>query len=298
MGKSTFRISAFADEASPNFDEQIEALKQNRIGLIEVRGVNGKSVMDLTDEEAQEVRAKLDAAGIALSALGSPLGKIGIDDDFDEHMLKLRRAFELCRILGTDKIRMFSFYIPEGTDPASRRADVLARLEKMIAAAEKEGILLCHENERAIYGEQDDKCVDLMEQFYPRMKNVFDPANYVVAKVVPAKAFPSLMQYTQYMHIKDAVLEDGAIVPSGAGDGGIKEILGQIGAYREDTILTVEPHLTAFTGLNKLQHEGLKHKFSYPDSKASFKAACDALKGVLTELGYTEDVTRMGVWTK
>ena len=76
--KKNFTLSAFADEANPNFDAQLAALKRNGIPLLEIRGVNGKGVLDLTDEELDDVCEKLRAAGIGVSAVGSPIGKIGI----------------------------------------------------------------------------------------------------------------------------------------------------------------------------------------------------------------------------
>ena len=50
-----FTFSAFADEADPNFDLQLAALKRNRIPLLEIRGVDGKGVLDLTDAELETV---------------------------------------------------------------------------------------------------------------------------------------------------------------------------------------------------------------------------------------------------
>ena len=86
-----FRLSAFADEYSPNFDEQIKGLLANGIHLMEPRGIDGVNISDLTKEKTLEVKAKLDAAGIGISALGSPIGKIRIDEDFEAHKDKLRR---------------------------------------------------------------------------------------------------------------------------------------------------------------------------------------------------------------
>ena len=84
-----FTLSAFADEASPEFDRQIAALHRKHIPLMEIRGVDGKGILDLTDEELDVVEKKLAAGNIGISAIGSPIGKIGIEDDFAPH-------FEMC----------------------------------------------------------------------------------------------------------------------------------------------------------------------------------------------------------
>ena len=290
-----FILSAFADEASPRLSEQLDALKGANIGSIEMRGVDGKSVKDLTFEEARAVRAKCDAAGIKVASMGSPFGKIGIRDDFDAHMREFRHALSLCHILGCPLVRVFSFYIPEGEDPEFHRAEVVRRLGEMLDAAEAEGIGLAHENEKGIYGDTGDRCLILMEELGDRLGLIFDPANFIQVGDLPAEQFPKLEGYLTYMHIKDALIADGSVVPSGRGDGSIPDILSAISRRKGDMMLTIEPHLAVFAGLEKLQGEGLKHRYAYPDSFAAFAAAAGALKGILSEIGYTEGA---GVWTR
>lgn len=289
-----FILSAFADEASPALDKQIVALGNANIGRVEMRGVDGKSVKDLTLEEARAVRAKLDAAGIAVSSMGSPFGKIGILDDFEPHYREFLHALSLCHILGCDTMRVFSFYIPQGDDPEKHRPEVIRRLSAMLDGAEREGVKLAHENEKGIYGDTGDRCLVLMEELGDRLGLIFDPANFIQVGCVPAEEFPKLEGYLTYMHIKDALLADGSVVPSGHGDGSIPDILTAISKKKGDVVLSVEPHLTVFKGLETLQAEDLKQKYTYPDSFAAFAAAAGALKDVLMQIGYTEGA---GVWT-
>ncbi len=291
---ANFILSAFADEASPNVSEQIAALQKAHVPGIELRNVNGKNVKDLTLEEARELRAQLDAGGIKVASMGSPFGKINITDDFEPHMKELEHALDLCHVLGTDRMRMFSFFMPKGEDPAQYREEVIRRLDIMLEAAEREGITLCHENEKGIYGDTGERCLDLMDALGDRMGLVFDPANFIQCKEVPAELFPKLEGWLTYMHIKDAITETGAVVPSDCGDGGVPEIIAALSKRQGDIVLSVEPHLTVFAGLDKLQDEELTHKYSYPDSFAAFTAATDAIKNILTNIGYRED---NGKWT-
>ncbi|MBR6219865.1 MAG: sugar phosphate isomerase/epimerase, partial [Clostridia bacterium] len=87
-----FVLSAFADEAADRLEEQIAALKGQGIGLIELRGVNGVSCADLTEEEALSAAEALRSAGIGFSALGSPYGKYPIDQPFEPHFEAFRRG--------------------------------------------------------------------------------------------------------------------------------------------------------------------------------------------------------------
>ena len=280
-----FILSAFADEASPMLDEQIKALKEEGVSLIELRGVDGKNVSTLTLEEAVAVKAKLDAAGIRLSALGSPYGKASLGVAFDEHLALFKHCLELCKALDCKRIRMFSFYPTEGVSPEDSREEVLRRLESMVSLAEEAGVTLVHENEKGIYGDDTARNADLLQHFGDRMGFAFDPANFIQCGVKPIEAFDVLHNRITYMHIKDAFLSDGAVVCAGHGDGNVPEILRRLNAEREDeVILTVEPHLTVFKGLSDLQDEELKHHEAYPDSRTAFHAAVQALKDILAEI--------------
>ena len=280
-----FVLSAFADEASPMLDEQIKALKEEGVSLIELRGVDGKNVSTLTLEEAVAVKAKLDAAGIRLSALGSPYGKASLGVAFDEHLALFKHGLELCKALDCKRIRMFSFYPAEGVSPEDSREEVLRRLESMVSLAEEAGVTLVHENEKGIYGDDTARNADLLQHFGDRMGFAFDPANFIQCGVKPIEAFDVLHNRITYMHIKDAFLSDGAVVCAGHGDGNMSEILRRLNAEREDeVILTVEPHLTVFKGLSDLQDEELKHHEAYPDSRTAFHAAVQALKDILAEI--------------
>lgn len=291
-----YRLSAFADEADQQVEKQLDALRKNGITQIELRGVDGKSVADLSDEEAAFTKKRLDDAGVRLSSMGSPYGKYPIEQDFAPHRDAFRRGLELCGILGADRIRMFSFFMPKGDDPANWRGKVLDQLGMMLDDAKEVGVLLAHENEKGIYGDTDARCVDLMEVYGDRMGCIFDPANFIQCGVRPIEAFPKLEKWITYMHIKDAILESGAVVPVGKGDGNVADILAALGGRADGMTLTLEPHLTVFDGLAKLQDEQITHKYHYASKEEAFDAAVSALKEVLIGNGYCEKET--GVWAK
>ena len=280
-----FVLSAFADEAGAALSDQLDALREERISLIELRNVDGKSCADLTGAEADEIKKRLDGAGVRLSSLGSPYGKAPIDVPFDGHLEQFRRGLEICGRLGCGQIRMFSFYLPKDGDPAAWKDEVFRRLDTMIALADAAGIRLMHENEKGIYGDVTSRCAELADAFRGRMGFIFDPANFIQCGADTLEAWETLHGDISYMHIKDALKADGAVVAAGHGDGHVAEILGRLNREREDeVILTVEPHLTVFDGLKNLQSETLVHHESYPSSRAAFHAACEALREILAAL--------------
>ena len=277
-------IYAFADEASPMIDNQIIAMKRNGLQGLEIRNVDGESVAAISLDKAKEVRGKLDAAGLTVWSVGSPIGKIDIEkDDFEAHMAQLRHTIEVAKILGAENIRMFSFYIPAGKDPADYREEVLRRLHRMADAAEGTGVTLCHENEKGIYGDMADRCLEILEA-EPRIVGVFDPANFVQCGQDTWEAWKLLGHKIKYMHIKDAMFADSSVVPAGKGEGQVEKILKAFLEKGGDSV-TVEPHLTVFDALKTLEREGEKSRvggaYTYPSSDAAFDAACQVLRELL-----------------
>lgn len=210
------KIYAFADEASPNIDEQITALKRNGLDGLEIRNVDGVNVSDITLEKAKEVKTKLDANGLITWSIGSPIGKIDIEkDDFKAHLEKLKHTLEIADILESKNIRMFSFYMPEGKDVLDYKNEVIDRLGQMCEIAKTHNVFLCHENEKGIYGDIPERCLEI-HRALPELKGIFDPANYVQSGADTLKAWELLKDYIYYMHIKDSKT-NGTVVPAGIG---------------------------------------------------------------------------------
>ena len=278
-----FTFSAFADEADPNFDLQLAALKRNRIPLLEIRGVDGKGVLDLTDAELETVCEKLAEAGIGVSAVGSPIGKIGIRDDFAPHFEKFKRAVEIAKKLGTARIRMFSFFIPQGEDPEScfdevvRRVSALRRLRRgkrrALLPRKRKGHLRRHARPRAeaACGRAGLRCV-------------FDPANYIQCGDDPAVNFKGARPDDR-LHARQGRAVRGRLGrPAGEGDGSVPQILAALAETGKPYILTIEPHLFDFNGLSALQDEELTHKRVYRSGEEAFDAAADALHAICEKI--------------
>ncbi len=174
------RLSAFADEISQDPLEQIEVLSSHGIRHIEFRAIHGTNVLDLEDEQHEAFRSLLRARGFGLSALGSPIGKIRITESFDDHLVRFDRALDLADFYETPRIRVFSFYIPPGDDPAIHRHEVIARLKELALRAQRRGVTLMLENEKGIYGDTAHRVSDVLESVdSPFLAHAFDPANYV-----------------------------------------------------------------------------------------------------------------------
>ena len=280
-----FIISAFADEASESLEGQIAALKRNGLHCIEPRNMNGGPVLRKTDEELKEIRKALDEAGISVPSFGSPIGKYQIADDFEPHLADFRRALEVCHALGTKRMRMFSFFVPQDK-LAENRDEVMRRLKIMLVEAKEAGVLLCHENEGKIYGESPEGVEDLLKTL-PELRGIFDPANFVHSQHDAVKGLEVTIPNFEYMHVKDCLYEGSVIVPAGAGEGHVKEALQKIDElFDGEVVLTVEPHLFVSDSYKKFDGKELKHKFVFSTSDEAFDYAVNALKGILAEIGH------------
>ena len=278
-------ISGFADEIDAALDRQIEVIKKLGIAHIEMRGVNGKGLVEHSLEEAKIIKEKLDANNIRLSAIGSPIGKIRITDDFEEHFELFKHTVEIAKIMDTPFIRMFSFFMPEGEPPEKHKSEVFRRLKLFVDYAKKHDVILMHENEKGIYGDNAARCKEIMDEFAcDNFGAVFDFANFVQCRQDTREAYHILKSYIMYIHIKDAKLENGKVVPAGYGDGNVKEILKDLIKNGYAGTLSLEPHLADFTGFDELELGettiAAKEKLS---GEEAFTIAYKALKNILQQ---------------
>lgn len=291
---ASFFFSAFADEAADSLDGQIASLKRNGIGYIEPRFIDKKGILTLTEDELIEMKKALDAEGIKVGSLGSPIGKYPVEDAFEIHLEDFKKALRAAKILGTDRIRMFSFFHKE-TSLADCREEVLRRLCVMVEMAKAEGITLCHENEARIYGELPAEVADIFANV-DGLGGIFDAANYVMAGADAMEGAKATLPYLNYIHIKDAEYKSQTILPAGEGEGRILEVLDMVNeAIDGPVMLTLEPHLNAFTAFKSIDTHELKGKYSFKDNTESFDFAVAALEKLLAKGGYKKE---NGTWSK
>jgi 3-dehydroshikimate dehydratase len=271
------RLSAFADEISPDLHEQINVLISENIHFLDLRSVWNINVLDLTDQQIDTIKKTLDSHNIGVAAIGSPIGKVPIDFPFDEHIQRFERAITLAQFFQTPFIRIFSFYPPASSasntssaDPSTWRDEVLRRLRAMTARAQVTNIILLHENEKDIYGDTIARCVDLLQSCdNAHLQAVFDPANFIQCRQTPyPDAYETLHPWLRYMHVKDA-RADGSVVAAGEGEARWPELLQRLRDDGYDRFFSLEPHLAA---------AGRYAGFSGPDL---FRRASQALQGML-----------------
>lgn len=240
-------LAAFADEISPQLDEQIAVCKKHGVTHFELRGVYGKNVLDFDAALRQEIKSKLTANGMGVVAIGSPIGKVAIDQPWQTHFDRFKIAVEAAEYFNAPFIRLFSYYPPGGEGKGEiepHREEVIDRFRRKIDYIQGRNVTLIHENEKGIYGDIGRRCLDLVSSINsPKLRFAFDFANFVQSGDNPLDNWPGLKPFVSHIHIKDAMKGTGKVTPAGQGDGQLAPIL--VDAYKSGYrgFLSLEPHL-------------------------------------------------------
>jgi 3-dehydroshikimate dehydratase len=269
------KLAAFADEIAPDLDEQIKSLVENGVRLVDLRGAYGKNVLEFDKNLRSEVKTKFAANGIAVCGIGSPIGKVKINEPWEPHFERFKLAVEIAEYFNAPLIRIFSYYPPDKDQPmAPHRDEVMRRMQVKVDYVKNRPVTLLHENEKGIFGDTGPHCLDLHKTIdTPKFRNAFDFANFVQVKDRPLDNWPMLKPYTVHIHVKDAKWEDGKVVPVGQGDGQVEPILIDLHKSGYEGCLSLEPHLKAAGQFSGFSGPGL------------FKVAVQAIKDLCSKIG-------------
>jgi sugar phosphate isomerase/epimerase len=265
-------LSGFIDEISPDFTRQCEVAAGLGLKYAEVRSAWDVNILDLEADRLDVMKQTLAAHGLKVSSIGSPIGKIFIDEDFPSHLQRMRHAAEVARFFDAPYIRIFSFFLRPGADPAAHRDEVIDRMRSLTRVAEEADVILLHENEKEIYGDVPSRCLDIVRSVgSPYLRLAWDPANFVQVGVQPyTDGYAMLRQHLEYVQIKDAHAADGTVVPAGQGDGEVARTISALHHDGFDGFFSLEPHLNTADALGG---------FSGPEKfRTAWQALTDLLK--------------------
>lgn len=268
-------LSGFGDEIDDDPVIQIAVLQALGANHLEVRSAWGTNIVDLDGDQLDRLKALLDEAGMKVSAIASPIGKVDVSLPVEHEVERLRRAANAARTLDARYIRIFSFYYGPDLAAESIRDDVMDRMRALAAVAEENGVILLHENEKDIFGDIPERVLDLIETVgSPALKVAWDAANFVQVGVRPFdEAYAKLRPHLEYLQVKDARFADSSVVPAGEGDGDLLRTVEALKADGYTGFASLEPHLAGAHGLGG---------FSGP---AAFGIAARAFAKVLNEAG-------------
>lgn len=241
---SKITISGFYDEISGRLSDQICVLHELGEQYMCPRNLNGKNIADYTfDEFERDVYPVLQKENVRFSSIGSPIGKVGIDDEegFEKQKKQLAELVRIAQLTDCRYIRIFSFFYGD-KKPEDCHEKVVARLKELLAVVKGSGVKLLHENEKKIYGDVPERVLKIYNDINDEdFVLCFDASNYVQCDVDPKQAFDALKDYVVYYHIKDCSSYK-VEVPLGLGEGCYEYIFDELKKRGYEGFMTLEPH--------------------------------------------------------
>lgn len=240
-----WKLSGFGDEIDADPKIQTSVLAALGASAIEVRSAWDTNIVDMTPQQLTELDSILKGEGFEVSAIGSPIGKVDVQLDIELELDRLRSAINASHVLGSDYIRIFSFY-PGDSSPDQVKDKVFSHMEKIVQLAEQESVTLLHENEKDIYGDTPERILGMCDHLnHPNFKLAWDSANFVQVGVSDLKAaWELLADQVVYLQVKDALSSDSSVVPPGEGDGEIEYVVSKLSKAGYEGFASMEPHLS------------------------------------------------------
>lgn len=244
---ATWPLSGFGDEVDPDPNVQAAVLLALGASHIEVRSAWGVNVSELSTEQVKELKVILDGAGLKVSAVASPIGKVDISLPVAHEVDRLKQIISVAKTLETPYIRIFSYFRAETQSAEDIRDDVMVRMAALAAEAEAAGVVLLHENEKGIYGDTPEHVLDLLQTVNsPALRMAWDNANFVQVGAKPfTDGYAKLRPYLEYFQVKDAIAATGEVVPAGKGDGELDATIAALKADGYSGFASLEPHLAS-----------------------------------------------------
>jgi len=238
------QICAITDEISQDLTVALAVLRREGINNIDLRGLWGGNVTDLTPDQAAAAQRLIQDGGFTVVALSTPVGKTRISDDFALEVVRFQRALALAQRFGARYLRVFSFYASDD-EAKIYRAEALRRLAHLCELAQPYGLVLAHENEEGGFcAWRPEECLAFHQALPDNFRALFEPCSFTVMGYDPYReAWPLLRPYTVYIHVRDTPRGTTQYTVVGEGDVRWPEILADLRRHNFQGYLTLEPHL-------------------------------------------------------
>jgi len=215
---SSFKLGIITDEITDDFEKALDFVSSHSLNWCELRDLWHKNVMNLSQADLDQARDLIEKHHLHVSDIASPIFKYNLPEmpaheekrdtfranftDQDTERL-LEKSFELARLFGTTKVRIFSYWRVD--DPNKAYSNVRDRLAKAAELAAKNGIVLALENEMTCnVGTGKELGRILRDVNSPHLRGNWDPANAVMLQEVPyPDGYNAVRGLFSHMHAKD-----------------------------------------------------------------------------------------------
>jgi sugar phosphate isomerase/epimerase len=237
-------ISACSDEISQDLATALTILAYEQIDHVDLRGVWGTNVTNLSDAQAAKAQAMIAERGMRVTAVSTPVGKTPITADFAPEESRFGRALELAQLFGAPYLRVFSFYASE-EEAVQYRPEALRRLQRLCEMAQAYNVVVAHENEEGGFcAWRPEECLSFHRSLPENFQALFEPCSFTVMGYnAYEEALPLLRPYIAYVHVRDTERGTTRYSVVGEGDVGWHQILFDLKQNHFKGYLTLEPHL-------------------------------------------------------
>jgi sugar phosphate isomerase/epimerase len=244
------KLAVFTDEVSQDLETALQLAVRYKLDGVELRSVWDKPVQHLSGQEVARVGQMLREHELAVAAIASPVFKCELDDKpaQRDHLDYLRRCIEIAKTLGTDIIRVFTFWKRGPSQPVWER--IKEGFGPAVPIAEEGGVILGIENEHSTYCATAAETKRFVEEIgSPAVRVVWDPCNEVAAEegITPyPDAYRLVAPLTVHVHVKDAEKVGGTsqarVTPVGEGEVDWKGQLRDLLSVGYDGYASLETH--------------------------------------------------------
>lgn len=272
-------LTGFADEAADDIEGQVGATKELGWSNIESRGISGKNIHDIPEDQFDAICGKLHDAGVRINCFGSAIANWGksIESSFDSSLAEAKRAIPRMQALGTGLIRIMSFAVRKNHSPDDQMEDErFRRLRELVKMFADSGLTCVHEN-CMNYGGMGAIYTARLLDAVPGLRLVFDTGNPVFTDDYSKKPpypkqsswefYSSIREHVSYIHIKDGVWDTktGEMTYAFAGDGhgDVKRILTDLLSRGYDGGISIEPHLSVVFHDESVKDEAAVRRSNY-----------------------------------
>jgi L-ribulose-5-phosphate 3-epimerase len=215
-----FKLGIITDEITQDLAQALDFITSYSLAYCELRELWGKNIMNLSLAELDHAQQIVEKHRLQVSEIASPLFKYNLPEmpaqpsekrdtfmasftDQDTEEL-LKRSFQIARLFGTQKVRVFSYWRVDDSEKAYPY--VRARLAKAAALAAENRMTLLLENEFACNigtGKELGRIIRDIDS--PALRAMWDPGNAVALGEVPyPDGYSHIRGLFLHMHVKDA----------------------------------------------------------------------------------------------
>jgi sugar phosphate isomerase/epimerase len=237
------RLSVITDEIDVRLGHSLDVCEELGLGAVELRTVDGVSIVGHEPDELRTLRQELDRRGFRVSGIASPFLKCDRGDDRLAQESIHEHALSAAALLCAPVVRAFSYW--REPDPSVALPELGGMLRRAAARAHDAGVTLALENEHECnVATSKEARAALDAAASPHLRLIWDPGN--AAMLDPASfaglgGLESIHNRVAHVHMKD-VSASGHWTRIGDGIVDFPALLRYLADAGYDGYLSVETH--------------------------------------------------------